>query len=67
MEASLRSPSPPSSFVPQALWVKIQVSTLVGAGVSDVIIASPLGASPLEVWCFVCSFWLVSLCIYFVG
>jgi hypothetical protein len=40
---------------------------LVEAGVGGVIVASPLGASPLEVRCFVCSFWPVSLCIYFVG
>jgi hypothetical protein len=47
--------------------MKIQVSTLVEAGIGGVIIASPLGASPLEVWCFLCSSWHVSLCIYFVG
>jgi hypothetical protein len=47
--------------------MKIQVSTLVGAGVGGVIVASPLGASPLEVRFFVCLLWLMSLCIYFVG
>jgi hypothetical protein len=47
--------------------MKIQVSTLVEAGIGGVIVASPLGALPLEVRCSVCSFWLVSLCIYFVG
>jgi hypothetical protein len=40
---------------------------LVEAGVGGVIMAFPLGASPLEVRCFVSSFWSVSLCIYFVG
>jgi hypothetical protein len=40
---------------------------LVEAGVGGVIVASLLGASPLEVRCFLCSFWPVSLCIYFVG
>jgi hypothetical protein len=47
--------------------MKIQVSILVEAGVDGVIVASPLGASPLEVRCFVCLFWPMSLCIFFVG
>jgi hypothetical protein len=53
--------------MPQALRVKIQVLTLVEAGFGGVIVASPLRASPLGVWCFVCPFLLVLLCIYFVG
>jgi hypothetical protein len=40
---------------------------LVEAGIDGIIVVFPLGASPLEVRCLVCSFWPVLLCIYFVG